>query len=341
MSRTTISRGPPPDPFYRYKTIDAYFDSLPDDISEICVIQKEIYYLPDLSRFKKLRILCCDKNNLMYLPKLPNSLEILYCDSNELLSLPKLPNSLERLECGSNQLLSLPELPDNLKYLDCGSNQLTSLPKLPDKLKEFDCGSNQLSYLPELPNNLKDLDCGSNLLTSLPELPNSLERLDCYSNELLSLPKLPNNLKHLDCGSNLLTSLPELPVTIQKLFCGYNKLTSLPELHKIIYIELFGNPIYYIVSTSKMIENDFDGEIVSPRYRIDYINTIRPNLKILDNFRLLYYCLKFKNKLRDWLWKKVREPKIQQQFHPSRLVELLKDNDIDDIDEETFIPLHI
>ena len=30
----------------------------------------------------------------------------------------------------------------------------------------------------------------------------------------------------------------------------------------------------------------------------------------------------------------MREPKIQQQYHPSRLAELLKDNDINDIDEE-------
>jgi hypothetical protein len=35
----------------------------------------------------------------------------------------------------------------------------------------------------------------------------------------------------------------------------------------------------------------------------------------------------------------LREPKIQQQYHPSRLAELLKQediNDIDDIDEEKF-----
>jgi hypothetical protein len=32
----------------------------------------------------------------------------------------------------------------------------------------------------------------------------------------------------------------------------------------------------------------------------------------------------------------VREPKIKQHFHPSRLAELLKHEDINDIDEEKF-----
>jgi len=32
----------------------------------------------------------------------------------------------------------------------------------------------------------------------------------------------------------------------------------------------------------------------------------------------------------------MREQKIQQQYHPSRLAELLKQEDINDIDEEKF-----
>ena len=33
---------------------------------------------------------------------------------------------------------------------------------------------------------------------------------------------------------------------------------------------------------------------------------------ILNNFRYLYYSLKFKKKFKDWLWIKVREPKIEK-----------------------------
>jgi hypothetical protein len=70
-----------------------------------------------------------------------------------------------------------------------------------------------------------------------------------------------------------------------------------------------------------------------------HMNTIKQNIKILNRFRFLYYSLKLKNKFRKWLWEKVREPKIKQRYHPSVLLEVLKDkdiNDIDDIDEEIF-----
>jgi hypothetical protein len=180
----------------------------------------------------------------------------------------------------------------------------------------------KLTYIPNLLQfkNLISLSCQNNELTSLPELPNSLENLNCKNNQLLSLPKLPENLLELRCS--------------------YNKLTSLPELNNIAYIAIVGNPIYDFICSLKMIEDDYDsnGEIIT-RYFDDYEyyrNTIKQNLKILNRFRFLYYSLKFKNKFRDWLWKKVREPKIQKQFHPSRLLELLKDHDINDVDEETF-----
>jgi hypothetical protein len=48
----------------------------------------------------------------------------------------------------------------------------------------------------------------------------------------------------------------------------------------------------------------------------------------------LYYYLKFKKRFRDWLWKRVREKRIKQDFHPSKIFELLKDDDADDIDGE-------
>ena len=35
------------------------------------------------------------------------------------------------------------------------------------------------------------------------------------------------------------------------------------------------------------------------------------------------YCLKFKNKFRNWLWIKVREPKIQINYSPEKLLNLL------------------
>jgi hypothetical protein len=56
---------------------------------------------------------------------------------------------------------------------------------------------------------------------------------------------------------------------------------------------------------------------------------IRQKVKILNQFCYLYYCLKFKKQLRDWLWIKVREPRIRERFHYKYLIENLADEETD------------
>jgi hypothetical protein len=70
----------------------------------------------------------------------------------------------------------------------------------------------------------------------------------------------------------------------------------------------FNNPIYEII-------NSFD------------INIIKQRLKILNNFRYLYYCLKFKKQFRNWLWVRVREPKIREKFHYNYLIKNLSNEE--------------
>jgi hypothetical protein len=53
---------------------------------------------------------------------------------------------------------------------------------------------------------------------------------------------------------------------------------------------------------------------------------INKKIQILHKFCYLYYCLKFKTQFRDFLWKKIREPKIIQNYHPSYLNKLLIDD---------------
>lgn len=212
-------------------SIEAYLDSLNNDVTSINISGRRLTYLPDLSRFKKL--------------------QILLCHDNQLISLPKLPNSLRELYCVSNQLTSLPSLPDNLTNLECNYNQLTALPILPNSLRELYCDNNQLTFLPKLPNNLKGLDCGSNQLTSLPDLPESLE-----------------------------------------------------------WFNFHNNPIYSIVFHKN-------------------IEIIKLNIKKLNNFRALYYALRFRNRFRRWLWEGVRKPKIDAYYHPANLVKRLLEEDGD------------
>ena len=213
--------------------IEEYINSLPDDIETINVLGKELTYLPDLSRFKNLKILYCQLNKLVSLPLLPNSLEALYCYDNKLVSLPPLPNSLKLLGCRDNNLTSLPSLPDSLEALICGSNQLVSL----------------------------------------PSLPNSLKQLRCFDNKLVYLPPLPNSLEILFC------------------------------------------------------KNNPTDEFIHP-YNLD---VLKKETITLSKFRDLYYCIKYKFKFIKWLWKS-REKKIQEEYHPDRLKEILEGKDINDID---------
>ena len=189
--------------------IEIYLNSLSEDILTIYIHNKGIKSLPDLTRFKNLKILSCSNNKLTLLPTLPQNLVILYCDNN--------------------QLTSLPTLPQNLKILYCSKNELT--------------------LLPTLSQNLKSLYCSDNQLTSLPSLPPNLEMLRC-----------------------------------------------------------FNNYIYEIIQGDSLFQ-------------------IKENIQILNNFRYLYYCLKFKKQFRKWLWEKVREPNIKKMYNPTYLIENLKEED--------------
>ena len=60
--------------------------------------------------------------------------------------------------------------------------------------------------------------------------------------------------------------------------------------------------------------------------------TIKQNIQTLNNFRHLYYYLKFKKQFRKWLWEKVREPNIKKLYNPIYLIENLgQDDDLDTV----------
>lgn len=94
------------------------------------------------------------------------------------------------------------------------------------------------------------------------------------------------NLQILKCSCNSLTSFPTLPQNIKELICYNNELNSFPNLSKkkLERLEFYHNHnhIYEIVDDNSMIQ-------------------IKKNIQILNNFRYLYYCLKFKKQFRKWL----------------------------------------
>jgi len=157
------------------------------------------------------------------------------------------------------------------------------------------------------------------------------------------LPILNEKIETLNCCYNKLTYLPHLKETIKYLRCQNNELKYLPELNeKLEILILTNNPFCHILYSCKNKNNrdqdqNYDEQDDEDEDDFIYylnINIIKAKFKMLHNFRFLYYSLKFKNKFRDWLWKRVREPKIQRELHPTKLFELLKYDDEDDINGE-------
>ena len=170
----------------------------------------------------------------------------------------------------------------------------TNLNSLSEDILTLNVSNRSIKSLPNLTKfkNLQKLICSNNQLTSLPTLPQKLEIFNCYDNQLTSLPTLPQNLEELYCSNNQLISLPTLPQNLKVFDCN-------------------NNPISEIVNNSSLIK-------------------IKQNIQILNNFRYLYYCLKFKKQLRKWLWEKVKEPNIQKRYNPNYLIENLgEDDDLD------------
>jgi Leucine-rich repeat (LRR) protein len=180
------------------------------------------------------------------------------------------------------------------------------------------------TYLNSLSEDISIIDISSKNIDYIPDLTRfkNLEILNCSENQLTSLPSLPQSLEILYCSENQLTSLPTLPQNLEILYCSENQLTSLPTLPTQSLLELYydNNPIYEIINNNRMIQ-------------------INKNIKILNNFRHLYYCLKFKEQLRNyWLWEKVREPIVMKKYHPNYLLENLGDED--DLDAVLYNWIH-
>ncbi len=116
--------------------IEEYINSLPNNTKYINVQFKRITYIPDLTRFYKLKYLFCDFNFLSELPKLPDSLRVLYCNDNHLTSLPILPKRLRYLRASHNNISIMPPFfPNNIKIVSLQANCITDLPQLPSSLK--------------------------------------------------------------------------------------------------------------------------------------------------------------------------------------------------------------
>jgi Leucine-rich repeat (LRR) protein len=79
--------------------IDLYIFSLPDNSDVINVSNKNLTYIPSLSRFTNLKKLDCRNNNLTSLPELPDCLSVLLISNNPNLVLNAIPQNINCLNC--------------------------------------------------------------------------------------------------------------------------------------------------------------------------------------------------------------------------------------------------
>ena len=246
-------------------------------------------------------------------------IDISMCNLTSISNLARF-TQLRHFNCNNNQLTSLPLLPDSLEWLCCNCNKLTSLPPLPFDLRYLDCKFNYLTSLPLLPSKLVDLCCYNNKLTSLPLLPESLVAIKCCNNPLKSLPLLPDSLENLGCSNNQLILLPFLPERLDVLDCRFNQLTSLPllpdSLETIVYNDNHIHDILMELNTT--------------------MDTVKQTVAILNRFRYLYYCFRFKIKFIQWFLR-LNEAKIMAKNHPDKVAALLDKGiyigDIDNLEE--------
>lgn len=171
------------------------------------------------------------------------------------------------------------------------------------------------NYLDSLPSDIKSIEIYNKNLTYLPSLSRftQLTKLNVSYNNLTYLPKLPNNLLYLYCFHNKLTCLPELPDTLLYIYCCYNPFIYDVESYDCYKYGVYGNNIYDI----DVYDNEGDIEILNH------------DIKIVNSFRRLFYCLKFKKQFMRWLWERIRLPKIKFECKPENIVDKLY-NEIDD-----------
>jgi Leucine-rich repeat (LRR) protein len=136
-------------------------DDIPMNVVKLSFTNLKLRVLPDLSRFRHLRV----------------------------------------LYCSHNRLTNIDNLPDNIEYIFCSNNRITCINNLPFWLAGLFCNNNRIRYIKELPPYLMRLFCNDNCLYSIPDLPFLFEVLMCHRNPLHSLPYLPFTIKYLYCDN--------------------------------------------------------------------------------------------------------------------------------------------
>lgn len=144
----------------------------------------------------------CEYNHLTQLPDMHmnTALRIFVCSNNQLVRLPKLPDSIHRLFCSHNALTILnAHMPKQLKILSCNHNQITKLGELPSLLNVLSCSHNHIKDLSPIMqlHHLNVLYCNNNHIEELPAMPNSIQELNHKENPIQNYFPYPSSIRIL------------------------------------------------------------------------------------------------------------------------------------------------
>ncbi len=76
-------------------------------------------------------------------------------------------------------------------------------------------------------------------------------------------------------------------------------------------------------------DDSFDSSYLKWRSEIVMAKVMKAQEEILHRFKHTYYCLKYKQKFRDWLWVRVRLPKIMHNYSPDSLYKIIENCNTD------------
>jgi Leucine-rich repeat (LRR) protein len=299
------------------EAFDRVFARVPPNTVSLYVTGIGLESLPSMKHLTQLKNLDISVNGLQELPELPEGLIMLDCSSNHLTSLKNTPSTVRFLVGSRNEISTLSWLPQGLTSLAVPYNKLEDIDGFPPSLTLCNMSYNQLTFLPPLPATIQQLDCMHNNLVELPaSLPTSLQRLLCSGNpRLLHLPPLPHNLKWLivkGCGIVRLPTFPEGLSIFDASNSSVSQMVNIPPS---------------LVQNGGLLDRTPIGNIIDfPEAALfsERLIRVRLNLEKLNRFRELYYTLKYKRQFRQWLWIKVRLPRIERENHPDRLQERLE-----------------
>ena len=291
------------DDYNRNNILELYYYE--NDIEILDISNKNITGILDLKRFKNLKELYCQNNEITKIININPELNIIHFQRNLITEFENRLYHLTEMCFSNNPLKKLYyplnakplKFPKYLEYLTFGKYYNYKLDNLPDTLIYLKLSCDYNKRILHLPESLTHLIFGCRFNKSIENLPNNLTHLTFGMDFNKSFNKLPENIKYLkfgydfdkpvdcleegikelifDCSFN--QNIDNLPDSIEYLEFGYDfnqPFEKLPNnLKKLIFGESFNKNIEYLPENIEYLKfgYDFDKNIESLIKNIDHV----------------------------------------------------------------------